>query len=228
MMYDLMLQLPVFQGLSYDQLTAIIEKVPFHFKKYKSNEYLIKSGDTCEEVVFLLSGRVRMITPAYRDTVLIAEDFEAPHTISFYNLFGRETTTRSSIYAQGAVGVMTLDKPNFLRMIANNQLMLINVLNILSSHAQKQHMILDSVGVLQPELRLATWLLAYTTRPAKNIIIDADIKDWCSLLSLDGPEFNAAVRQLVDSGYIESQEGKLKLIDRYGLRTYVSRNLAQK
>lgn len=228
MMYDLMLELPIFQGLSHDQLTAILEKVPFHFKKYRSNEYLVKAGELCEEVFFVLSGRVRMITPAYKEAILIAEDFESPHTIPFYNLFGREIKSRSSIYAQGAVGVMTLDKENFLRMIENNRLMLINVLNILSSHAQKQHMILDSVGELKPELRLATWLLAYTSQPAKNIIIDADIKDWCSLLNLDGANFNAAIKKLSDHGYLECQEGKLKLVDRYGLRTFVSRNLAQK
>ena len=38
MMYDLMLELPIFQGLSHTQLTSILEKVPFHFKKYKPND----------------------------------------------------------------------------------------------------------------------------------------------------------------------------------------------
>lgn len=227
-MYDLLLELPIFQGLSHEQLTQILEKVPFHFKKYRPNEYITKAGDPCNEVCFLLSGRVRMITPTYRDTILIAEDFEAPHTIPFYYLFGRETSMRSSIYAQGQVGVMTLDKNNFLKMIENNRLMLINVLNILSSHAQKQHMALDSVGEEHPHLRLATWLLAYTSRPAKNIIIDADVKDWCRLLNFSEQNFNEALSILTENDLVVNEDGKLKLIDRYGLRTFVSRNVAQK
>lgn len=228
MMYDLLLELPIFQGLSHDQLTLILEKVPFHFKKFRPNEYLVKSGDPCEEVIFILSGRVRMITPTFLDTVLIAEDFEAPHTIPFLHLFGRQLYSRSSIYAQGPVGAMTLDKENFLRMIENNRLMLINVLNILSSGAQKQHMALDAAGESKPFLRLASWLLEYTTRPAKNIIIDADINDWCEMLSLDEKQFAEALNKLTEAKCIECEVGKVKLIDRYGLQTLVSRNKAQK
>ena len=227
MMYALMLELPIFQGLSHTQLTSILEKVPFHFKKYKPNDYLIRVGEVSDKVVFLLSGRVRVITPTYCDAILIAEDFEAPHTMAFYNMFGKETTTRSSVYAQGSVGVMELGKEHFLQMIADNHLMLVNVLNILSSHAQKPHIILDAIGVTEPELRLGMWLLAYTSYNAKNVIIDASIKDWCSLLHVEGPAFNDAAKALADGGYIERQEGKLKLIDRYGLRTHISRNLAQ-
>lgn len=228
MMYDLMLELPVFQGLSYEQLTTIIEKVPFHFKKYKSNDYLIRNGEQCDEIVFLLSGRVRVLTPSFKDSIIIAEDFEAPHTISFYNLFGRDTTTRSSIYAQGAVGVMSLNKENFLHMISDNKLMLINVLNILSSHAQKQHMVLDTMGIEEPELRLGSFIVAYTSQRAKNVIIDAEPSDWCSMLRLEQKELVEAIQSLIDKGFVENQEGKLKLTDRYGLRMYLSHNFAQK
>ena len=126
MMYDLMLELPIFQGLSHTQLTSILEKVPFHFKKYKPNDYLIRVGEVSDKVVFLLSGRVRVITPTYRDAILIAEDFEAPHTMAFYNMFGKETTTRSSVYAQGSVGVMELGKEHFLQMIADNQKLILD------------------------------------------------------------------------------------------------------
>ena len=228
MMYDLMLELPIFQGLSHEQLTTILEKVPFHFKKYKSNEYLIHSGESCDQIVFLLSGRVRVVTPAFRDTIIIAEDYEAPHTISFYNLFGRDTTTRSSIYAQGAVGVMSLDKENFLRMISSNQLMLINVLNILSSHAQMQHMVLDAIGISDPTQRIGMFMLAYTSQRAKNVIVDAEVRDWCTMLRMERQDFDSAVKILAEAHFIENHEGKLKLIDRYGLRMFLGHNFAQK
>ena len=45
MMYDRLLQLPIFQGLSHDQLTVILEKVPFTFEKFRPNAYLVKAGD---------------------------------------------------------------------------------------------------------------------------------------------------------------------------------------
>lgn len=228
MMYDLLLELPIFQGLSYEQLTLILEKVPFHFKKYRNNENLVTAGDRCEEVIFLLSGRVRMITPVFGDKIVISEDFDAPHTIPFSNFFGHEVRSRCGVYAQGAVGAMTLNKANFLTMLENNRLMLINVLNILSTHAQKNHYALDSIGEKEPEMRLASWLLAYTQRPAKNIIVDASAEDWCSLLHVDAETLQKTIKILAEEKYLEFDSGKMKLTDRYGLRTYVSRNKALK
>ena len=169
-----------------------------------------------------------MITPTYNDSVLIAEDFEAPHTIPIYQLFGRETYSRCSIYAQGPVGVMTLDKELFLQMIADNRLMLINVLNMLSSMAQKQHEVLDVSGIEKPYMRVAKWLLDFSSRPAKNIIIDADVEDWCSMLGLSEKQLDQAMQELIDVKCIEREDGKVKLIDRYGLQTFVSRNIARK
>ena len=88
-------------------------------------------------------------------------------------------------------------------------------------------MALDAAGESKPFLRLASWLLEYTTRPAKNIIIDADINDWCEMLSLDEKQFAEALNKLTEAKCIECEVGKVKLIDRYGLQTFVSRNRAQ-
>lgn len=228
MMYDLLLQLPLFQGLSNEQLTLILEKVPFHFKKFRNNEYLVHEGDTCNEVIFILSGRIRMVTPALKSSVLIVEDFVGPFTVPFLNLFGTETASRCNIYAQGQVGAMVLDKANFLNLIGMNQVIMVHAMNMLSAVAQKQHTILDLLANSDPELRLASWLLNYTSYSAMNIVIDAEINDWCNMLSIDESALLKATRILTDEKCIEYQNGKLKLIDRYGLRTFVSRNDVQK
>lgn len=222
-----MLELPLFQGLSTTQLTSILEKIPFHFKKYRPNEYIIHQGDPCDEIVFVLSGRVRVITPVFKESILIAEDFEAPYTIPFYRFFGLETIHQVGVYAQGAVGVMTLNKENFLRVIENNRIMLINALNILSTHAQNKHFAMDAAGESEPQFRLATWLLSFTYRLSKNTIIDAEDKDWCALLNVDEETLHETFKILADEKCIEYEKGKLKLIDRYGLQTFVSRNKAQ-
>lgn len=223
MMYDLMLGLPLFQGLSHNQFTEIIEQVPFHFKKFRPNDYLIHAGDRCDEVMFILSGRVRIVTPVYNNSIYIAEDFQAPHTISFYNLFGREITTRSNVFAQGQVGAMTIDKDNFLKMLESNRLILINALNILSTNAQVQHVAMDSLGETLPQVRLAKWLLAYTSHSACNIFVDADVSDWCSMLNIDFDSFKGALFSLGRLNCIESEGGKVRVIDRYGLGTFVRR-----
>ena len=55
-MYDNLLLLPLFQGLSKNDLTTIIEKVKLHFLTYQDNDIIIRQGDNCHELCFLLNG----------------------------------------------------------------------------------------------------------------------------------------------------------------------------
>jgi len=220
-MYDLLLQLPIFQGLSYDQLTGIVEKIPFSFNRYAPGETIHAQGDLCDGVLFVLSGTVRQITPTFGERVKIVQDFAGPHTLSFYYLFGAETHSNSELVAVDQVGMMHVEKAFFLKMLQQNTLMLVNVMNMLSTHAQKQHVAMEFTGLEDPTLRLASWLLAFTDRKAARITIEAQEESWQSLLRVDAPSFWRCVAVLEGRDCVEMEKGVLKLTDRYALRRYV-------
>lgn len=220
-MYDLMLQLPIFQGLSYDQLTGIVEKIPFSFNRYAPGEVIHARGELCDGVLFVLSGTVRQVTPTFGGRIRIIQDFTGPHTLSFYYLFGAETHSNSELVAVDQVGMMHVEKSHFLKMLQQNSIMLVNVLNMLSTHAQKQHLAMEFTGLSDPTLRLASWLLAFTDRKASWITVDAAEESWLSLLRLDAPSFWRCVAVLEGRECVEMEKGILKLIDRYALRRYV-------
>jgi signal-transduction protein with cAMP-binding, CBS, and nucleotidyltransferase domain len=56
-MFDTLLQLPLFQGLCHEDFTNILEKVKLHFTRHKAGEPLIKSGEVCDQLLFLLKGK---------------------------------------------------------------------------------------------------------------------------------------------------------------------------
>jgi len=220
-MYDLMLQLPIFQGLSYDQLNGILEKIPFSFRRYTSGEVIHGQGDLCDGVLFVLSGTVSQITPTFGGRIKIVQDFTGPHTLPFYYLFGAETHSNSELRAVDQVGMMHVEKSQFLKMLQQNSIMLVNVLNMLSTHAQKQHVAMEFTGLSDPTLRLASWLLAFSDRKAARITVEATEESWVSLLRLDVSGFWRCVAVLEGRECVEMQGGLLKLIDRYALRRYV-------
>ena len=53
-MFDTLLQLPLFQGLCHEDFTSILDKVKLHFIKHKAGETIIKSGNPCTQLCFLL------------------------------------------------------------------------------------------------------------------------------------------------------------------------------
>ena len=58
-MYDVLLQLPLFQGVSRMKMSEIIEKTRFHFLKYQDNEIIAHRGEECTHMKFIVSGSAR-------------------------------------------------------------------------------------------------------------------------------------------------------------------------
>ena len=49
-MYDVLLQLPIFQGVSRNKISELIEKINFHFLKYPDGEKKVKRGEECNQL----------------------------------------------------------------------------------------------------------------------------------------------------------------------------------
>jgi hypothetical protein len=231
-MYEQVLQLPVFQGISREQLTEILERVPFTFLKYKAGDVLANVGQDFTEVIFLVSGEVQCLTPYVCDarspqstTVKVSQHFHASYTLPIVNLFGFNTYHTCLIRATGEVGVMTLDKPNFLKAVQSNKILLINTLNMLSSAAQKNKDAIDRFMLLDETGRLAYWILNHTHRRSYDVTISGTAETWSKLLDCDPRAYWKAVAQLEKIKAVESQEESLYLLDRYALEQFVNEKI---
>ncbi len=228
-MYDLLMQLPMFQGVSTEQMTHILEVIPFDFRTYKPGDLISQGGDLCQGATFLLSGRVQLQTPVFNHRVMITQMFDAPYTFSLHHMFGAEMQARSTMVAFAEkTGIMILKKKDFLRILHENEIALINTLNMLCTRAQKQHKAIDFSGETDPMLKLASWMLAFTERSAKEVVIEAKESDWCDMLQLDKPAFWRCVASMEGQRILECENGRLKLLDRYGLKSLIGSKTAQK
>ena len=59
-MYDKLLQLPLFQGMSKFDFTDILEKVKIHFNKYEPGSCLVRQDTPCNQLIFVLDGEVQI------------------------------------------------------------------------------------------------------------------------------------------------------------------------
>lgn len=228
-MYDILMQLPVFQGISQPQMTHILEVSKFDFKTFRQGDTICNSGDYCPGVTFLLSGSVTLRTPVFNNRMVITQVFEAPYTFSLHHLFGADTAAHSTMTAHSyKAGVMLLPKQDLLRVLRENEIPLINVMNMLCTRAQKQHKAIDFSGENDPILRLASWILAFTERAAKEVVVEAATEEWCEMLNLDEASFWRCVAVLEGLHCVEAVRGQLKLLDRYALRNLVRTKSVQK
>ena len=60
--YEKLLQFPLFQGMSRDDLEIVAGHTRFGFLKVASGRPIVKVGDTCSQLYFLINGSVRVKT----------------------------------------------------------------------------------------------------------------------------------------------------------------------
>ena len=86
-MYDKLLQLPLFQGMSKFDFTDILEKVKIHFNKYEPGSCLVRQDTPCNQLIFVLDGEVQIESNDKTHKYTLWENFKSPNVIEPYSLF---------------------------------------------------------------------------------------------------------------------------------------------
>ena len=116
-MYDTLLMLPLFQGMSQADLTRIIEKVKFDFVKFEDREVIFRQGERCDKLVFLLSGELLSEAVAPCGLFTLEERLDRPVMVELHSLFGSDTTYKSTYTACGEVAMLMIDKSYVFKLM---------------------------------------------------------------------------------------------------------------
>lgn len=212
-MYQQLMRLPLFQGVSTDGITQLVEKYPFHFLKYRNGEQIVAVGDTCTHIRFIVSGKVRLEMPFSHLRVSLSQTLSTPNVLAPEYLFGRETVYPYTVTADGACGVLQLLKSDYIKMINGDKVFLFNILNYLSSGSQRGVSSALSISDGSVIERLAILLDMLTIPGAENIILRYKQKDLCTLLSTQRTTLVASLDKLRDQEILDYDSNELQLLD---------------
>ena len=201
--FDKLLHLPLFQGVSQERLQGTVEKVPFHFLKFRKGEKILSCGDECTHVRFIVSGRVKL---EYESKVLkfkISHELEAPEVIAPDYLFGLDTSYPFNVKALDNCGILQLAKQDYVAMLRTDNDFLFNILNYLSRNSQVRKSQLLNLGNASVQERLVMLVSAFTSQRSQNITLTFRQRDLCRLLGARRPALVSAISALKDNGLID-------------------------
>lgn len=139
-LYDKLLTLPLFQGLSHNDLSQIVEQIPFEFKAFKEQDVIVKEDTPCSNMVFLLDGVVE--TTAWSDDrqYSLKEQLKAPNVLQPERIFGLTQRYTRTYQALTRCGTLFLRKEYVVSMSSSYDIFRTNLFNILSTQSQRfQH-----------------------------------------------------------------------------------------
>ena len=220
-MYQQLMQLPLFQGVSTDVITALVEKLPFHFLKFRNGEQIFAAGDQCSHIRFIVSGRVRVETPCDHLRVSLLQTLETPHVLAAEYLFGRETTYPYSAFADGPCGILQLRKSDYIKMLAFDKVFLFNILNYLSSGSQRNTASILAIKDGSVVERLAMIVDALTVTGATDVAVRFKQKDLCVLLGTQRTTLIASLDKLADEDIVDYTSKELRVLDLSRLAEFI-------
>ncbi len=211
------MQLPLFQGVSTEKITALVEKLPFHFLKFRNGEQVFAAGDPCTHIKFIVSGQVRLETPFSKLRITMHQTVSNPHVLAAESLFGRDTAYPYTAISDGACGILQLRKSDYIKMITSDKVFLFNILNYLSSGSQRSLLMPLTVKDGSVAERLAMIVDNLSISGATNIGFRYKQKDLCTLLGTQRTTLVSMLDRLSDQGIVEYDSNELKILDLQGL-----------
>lgn len=135
-MYDKLLQLPLFQGMSKFDFTDNLEKVKIHFNKYEPGSCLVRQDTPCNQLIFVLDGEVQIESNDKTHKYTLWENFKSPNVIEPYSLFGMRPYFTASYTAVTEVNTLNIDKSYILNELCRYEVFNLNYMNMLSNRSQ--------------------------------------------------------------------------------------------
>lgn len=136
-LYDHLLQFPLFQGMSRDNLAQVAGHTKFGFLKCEPGQTLVSEDDPCEQLYFLLSGSLYLETRSDDHSYSVVEQMQAPYMLQPEAIFGYNQRYTHNVKALTASSFITIGKNEVLRLSDEFLVFKLNLLNIYATQSQK-------------------------------------------------------------------------------------------
>ena len=213
-MYEILMGLPLFQGVSHSKISELVEKIKFHFLKYLNNEKIVDANDPCRNLKFLISGKVQFEILNRNNRIRVREVISAPNVIGVEYLFGRNTIYPYKVSAAPDAGILQIEKADYLTILNSDTVFLFNMLNYLSRNSQTPMEAVLSLTSGSIAERFAFWVTSLTHKNATDIVITSKQKDMYTMLGVQRSSFMNTLNELKDHEILDFTPNEIQIKDR--------------
>ena len=136
-MYDTLLSLPLFQGMSQADFNSLLQKIRLDFVRYEEGATIISAGERCKSFAFLINGTVESSREGMEGNLSFMEQIDAPFLIEPYSMFGRAGNYQRTYTAVTPCSFLMVDKQYIYTELGKYNICRMNLLNILSGRVQQ-------------------------------------------------------------------------------------------
>ena len=137
-LYDHLLQFPLFQGMSKSELLQLAGNTRLGFLKQPAGKLILNDSDSCDQLFFLISGKITIETQSDDHAYRMTEWITAPWLVQPEALFGFSPRYTQSVRSESEVHFITLSKDEVMRLLDDFLIFRLNLLNLFATQSQRR------------------------------------------------------------------------------------------
>ncbi|MGM9712843.1 MAG: Crp/Fnr family transcriptional regulator [Prevotella sp.] len=215
-MYNILKRLPLFQGLGSSEIEDIVAQVRFGFYQYKKGQHIIRSDENCRGLVYLIQGEMEITTTGGDNSFRLTELVSAPYIIEPERVYGlRQRFSLTYTASSSSCGILFVRKDEVTRLSTDYLVFRMNMLNILSTIAQRRAEKMMPAINTAPEDKLVRFLDTITCTPTWPKTLRIRMTTLAAYLSLSRLEVSVELNRLDKEGRIRLQRGMITFYETF-------------
>ena len=214
-MIPVLINNPLFRGITPEKLSANLEEIRFHTRSYKKGEILARQGDVCNRLVILTKGSVRGEMIDYSGRLIKVEDIAAPRAIAPLFLFGEENRYPVEVTANEPTEVIEIPKTSVLELFRKNEQFLENYMNLSANYARTLSDKLFFMSFKTIRQKIASYLLRlYKQQQQLHITLDRSQQELSDYFGVSRPSLARELAHMQEDGLLTADRKQITILQK--------------
>ena len=208
-MYDRLLSLPLFLGLSHSDLHGVAAHTPLGFASYESGETIVVSDSPCTALLLLIHGEAESHIVSDDQEWSLDERVRAPYMHQPEHLYGWHQRHTRSLKAATPCQVLRIEKRDVDFLIRQFQTIRFNLFNALCIRAQRmgfQPWRIRPVGIVA---KLVRWMEDVCDSPIGDKTFHIRMTYLAQELGESRLNLSRCLHELEDKGLLRIRRGEI-------------------
>jgi len=216
--FDILVNCPVFKGLEKEVLQDHFSSINHFIKSFTEGEVIHFSGDLSEYLLCLLDGSVKGEMVDLSGKVIKIEDIHPPRVLAAAFLFGKKNRFPVNIIASNNTRLLYIPKSDFLKLMQQDQRILVNYLNAISSRTQFLSEKIRFLTFKTIRGKIAQFVLQQAGEDLNSIDVNLSQQALAELFGVTRPALARVMGELEGEGIIKTERRIITILDREKLK----------
>jgi len=211
---EILCQSPIFRGISSEELAELFDQIHFQVKTYQKNYLITIAGEICDRLLIIQHGSVKAEMNDYSGKTIKIEDLSAPQPLATAFLFGNQNRFPVTVSANTDVEIISIPKPEFVKLLQLNSLILNNYLNTISTRAQFLSQKLKFLSFKTIKQKIAHYLLEKAGDRLQTVEIQQSQGQLAEMFGVTRPSLARTLGEMCQEGLIKTERRSIKILDK--------------